>query len=216
MVAELASCHEGNKHLAAEMVRQLAGHADIVKLQFGHRRDDPLRYVGREFAEYARGAADFYGCELMASIFSDEGLDLARHLGMQRYKIAHQTFLDESKTGLVSQIIADGRETFISRHVSPTERPSNVRWIFVHPKYPADPEDGMPDWFDDFYGYSSHLRGPEACVLAAARGAQYLEAHVTLNKASQSLRDHAFALSPAEFADMARHARAVSRLLEAM
>ncbi len=216
-VAEIGSMHKGSPALACEMARaaQEAG-ADILKMQLGHDPADKLRYVGREFAALVALYCERIGIEYMASIFSPEGLDVAQHVAMKRYKIAHQKS-DDWK--LVFPIVADGKETFISytkRAMVPTARP-NERAIFTTDTYPTLPWDlKMPESFGEFWhGYSDHTHGIGACLLAVARGANYIEKHFTLDKTDLSVRDTPLSASPAEFAELVRLGRQIEQVRDA-
>lgn len=217
LVAECGSMHEGNRDLACEMIRLAkAAGCDIAKFQFGHDPADRLRRIPPSFAEHIKRYADCIGIELMASIFSQDGLNLAREIGMPRYKIAHQVNMGAPEQILVRDILSDGKETFVSGF--PIRKEPNARGIWVVPKYPAYPwEIGMPDRFiaTGWYGYSDHSHGPAACLVAAARNAQYIEKHFTLNKASQTIRDNAFSASPEEMAELVCNARQINALVEA-
>jgi sialic acid synthase SpsE len=206
--------HKGSVALACEMARQCkeAG-ADILKMQFGHDPKDPLRYVGPEFAETVARYCAGIGLELMASLFSPEGLALARTVKMQRYKIAHQKVGD---LVLVNAILSDKKETFMSftRRADIGRLPAHARMIFCTEAYPTYPWDlKMPENFGGvWYGYSDHTHGPAACLLAVARGAQYIERHVCLGKDDLSVRDTAFSSTPGELAELIRIGRGIERI----
>ena len=138
---------------------------------------------------------------VMASIWSMEGLETARSVDMKRYKIAHQIDIDDP---IVDEIVSDIKETFWSGQKGTR---SIIKGIFCTKGYPSYPPVEMPDEFDEYYGYSSHMHGFEDALEAVSRGAQYIEKHVTLNKADTSLRDNAFALSFEEFGNMVTLAR---------
>ena len=64
-----------------------------------------------------------------------------------------------------------------------------------------------------YFGYSDHCSGIEACLLAIARGAQFIEKHLTLNKTSQVIRDHVLSATPDEFARLTSTGDALARLV---
>ena len=209
-VAEIGSNHKGVMAIAHEMIRQsaLAG-ADIAKFQF---RDphDPIRGMPMHNATQLADWCDHYGIEFMASIFSFEALELAKSVGMNRYKIAYQM----KNSGLAGAIMREGKETFASG----IENNQNVRGIACVSCYPTYPRDmWMPDSFGDkpgeFYGYSSHMHGISDAILACARGARYIEKHVTLNKTEMTIKDNHFALSFEEFQAMAFIGMEMARLI---
>ena len=208
-VAEIGSAHNGSKAQAFEMIRQakLAG-ATIAKFQFGWTDDAQFKYTGayrdvRYIDEWAEDLAQWckhFDIELMASIWSMEGLEVARKVGMKRYKLAHQ--MDD--VWLITEMAKDNKETFWS---NPPKGQGNYRDLFCsenYPQYPDPLDNWMWDEIERHYGYSSHMHGYADALIAVARGAQYIEKHVTLNKADVALRDNAFALSFEEFGEMTR------------
>lgn len=209
--AEIGSNHKGILSLAFEMIRQakLAG-ADIAKFQL-LKPDDPIR--GMPFRNIDRLVewCDHFEIEFLASVFSHNAIELAESVDMKRYKIAYITAVE--RPDIVQAVAALGKETFISHG---GHGYNNFRRLFVVAEYPTYPDDVMIPHFSEtgmWYGYSSHAHGYADALIAVARGAQYIEKHVTLDKTEESIRDNAFALSFEEFADMARIGRAMARLL---
>jgi N,N'-diacetyllegionaminate synthase len=213
-VAEMGSQHKGNVSLACEYARVFkeAG-ADILKMQFGHSVGDPIRYVSADMAETMQRYCLSIGLELMASIFSPDGLALARHVGMKRYKVAHQM---EAENVLIKTVLEDGKETFISHvgRLQPfTATYKNLRNVFTTDTYPTYPWAlQVPADFSNWYGYSDHTHGVGACLLAVARGARYIEKHVCLDKTDLWTKDTSFSATPAEFAELVRLGREIERV----
>lgn len=208
-VAELGSLHKQHLGLACEMVRQaaLAG-AGLVKIQLGHDPADPVRSVSAGLAFGLRDYCKYLGVELFASIFSNEGLALAQDLGLKRYKIAAGKAGDRQ---LVERVLTDAKPVYISagRDVIEAAWGGRVDYaypIFCVPKYPTWPwEQALPAKFGkEWWGYSDHLHGIGGCLLAAARGARYIEAHFTLDKMDLWTKDSAFAKTPGEFEQMVK------------
>ncbi|MHA2070123.1 MAG: hypothetical protein ACXABY_37630 [Candidatus Thorarchaeota archaeon] len=87
-VAEVGSGHKANASLAYELIRQsaLAG-ADIVKFQLGHYGGSgAVQYMRRwptGRAEFLMKSCRYEGIEFMASIFSTEGLEVAKKIGQK-------------------------------------------------------------------------------------------------------------------------------------
>jgi N,N'-diacetyllegionaminate synthase len=225
-VAEIGLNHDGNFDLAYELIRQAkeAG-ADIAKFQFGWRnKPDEINHIDHARARQLREWCDYWGIEMMASVITEEALELAREIGLGRYKIASRTVNDNPD--LCQAILADGRETFVSLGMwdgttfpfgAPTDR---LRYVYCRSKYPTYPEDltGMPPSFSTagWYGYSDHQHGIEACLLAVSRGAAYIEKHLTLNRTSKVIRDHVLSATPPQFAELTRHGAAIGRLVAAI
>jgi N,N'-diacetyllegionaminate synthase len=232
--AEIGSMHKGNKDLAYELIRQAAqAGATIAKFQFGWTEDaqlamglkpNPVRFVD-EWADDLVDWCYFFDIELMASVWSLDGLEVARRT-TERYKIAAQKAGDYE---LCNAIYADKRNTFVSldRHSPHAEyhmAQENARLIWCKSKYPTYPEDiattdnypGMPNFIDtNWTGYSDHMHGIEPCLLAVARGAQYIEKHFCLDKTDLTVRDTVFSATPDEFAEMVRIGNGIRRLLDA-
>lgn len=223
--AEIGLNHDGNFDLAYEMIKQakMAG-ADIAKFQFGWRnKPDEINFIDEKRAEELMAWCEYWDIEMMASIITEDALDLAHHIKLKRYKIASRTVID--KPELCEQILSEGRETFVSLGMwdekeFPFGQPDNkkLRYIFCRSKYPSYPQDmiGMPENFDatGYYGYSDHLHGTEGCLLAIARGAQFIEKHFTLNRTSKVIRDHVLSSTPQEFRQLTELGRPLSKLVE--
>ena len=218
-VAEIGSNHEGNPHLACEMIRQAANAgASIAKFQFGWTQEAQegqgktylkLRHIDRDFAHQIADYCKDVNIELMASIWSEEGLETSRAVDVRRYKIAYQKRNDGE---LLSKVLGQRRQTFVS---GGTWSEMTVP-IWCVSKYPTYAEDlVMPAKFGVWYGYSDHHHGIGACLLAVARGAMYVEKHFTLNKASQTIRDNAFSATPEEFAELVRVGHELERVRDA-
>jgi sialic acid synthase SpsE len=224
-IAEIGLNHDGNFDLAYEMIKQakLAG-ADIVKFQFGWRnKPDEINFIDEKRAEELKAWCDYWDIEMMASIITEEALELAHYIQPKRYKIASRTVID--KPELCERILSEGKETFVSlgmwdKKEFPFGKPDSekLRYIYCRSKYPCYPQDmiGMPDKFDTngYYGYSDHLHGIEGCLLAIARGAQFIEKHFTLNRTSKVIRDHVLSATPPEFRQLTELGRPLTKLVE--
>jgi sialic acid synthase SpsE len=223
--AEIGLNHDGNFELIYEMIRQakLAG-ADVVKFQFGWRnKPDEINHFDYERVSRLKDWCDYWEVELLASIFTEEALDLAHHIRLERYKIASRTVLDNPQ--LCKRILSEGKETFVSvgmwdKEEFPFGPPDGqtLRYIYCRSKYPTYPQDmvNMPAYFtaSNYYGYSDHLQGIEGCLLAIARGAQYVEKHFTLNKNSKVIRDHVLSATPDEFRQLTELGKPLGRLVK--
>jgi sialic acid synthase SpsE len=223
-VAEIGLNHDGNFDLAYELIKEakLAG-ADIAKFQFGWRdKPEEINHIDHQRAEQLKRWCDYWDIEMMASIITEDALDLVHHINLKRYKIASRTVVD--KPELCKRILSEGKETFVSLGFwqgqgFPFESPDGqrLRYIYCRSKYPCYPEDlaEMPETFNPkaYFGYSDHLHGIEACLLAIARGARFIEKHLTLNKTSKVIRDHVLSATPAEFRQLTTLGRALSKLV---
>lgn len=224
-VAEIGLNYDGNLDLAYELIRQakLAG-ADIAKFQFGWRSEPgEINHMNAERATRLKSWCDYVGIEMLASIFTEEALGWAHHINLGRYKIASRTVVDDP--ALCKRILAEGKPTYVSlgmweREGFPFGDPdgTNLHYLYCRSKYPTAPQDliDMPECFEPqgYYGYSDHFQGIEACLLAIARGAQYIEKHFTLNKTSQVIRDHVVSTTPEELSQLARLGKPLARLVQ--
>lgn len=225
LVAEIGLNHDGNWDLAYELIRQakIAG-ADVAKFQFGWRsKPDEMNHIDSERAAKLKASCDSLGIELMASVFTEEALKLAQDLDLVRYKIASRTVVDNPR--LCERVLAEGKPTYVSLGMwdspgFPFGNPDGkiLHYIYCRSKYPTVPEDlaGMPRRFEPggYYGYSDHLVGLEACLLAISRGAQYIEKHFTLNKTSQVIRDHVLSATPSEFKQLVELGKPLANIVE--
>lgn len=219
-VAEIGSAHGGDKSLAFELIRQakLAG-ATIAKFQFGWTKEAQLKYAGNykdfryvdDWAQDLKAWCDHFDIELMASIWSMEGLETARSVEMDRYKIAYK--MDDYD--LVDEMVKDEKQL-----ISSNPNITGVYRLACVPEYPTYPNQlgwkgytGISSYFNGLYGYSSHMHGIADALIAVSRGAQYIEKHITLNKADKTIRDNSFALLPEEFAEMVRIGNEIARLV---
>jgi len=225
LVAEIGLNHDGNWDLACELIRlaKWAG-ADIAKFQLGWRsKPDEMNHIDYDRGMKLKAACASTGVEFMASLFTEDALKLAHDLELERYKIASRTVVDDPR--LCERILAEGKPTYVSLGMwggkgFPFGNPDGkvLHYIFCRSKYPTTAKDlaDMPRQFGHhgYFGYSDHLLGTEACLLAIARGARYVEKHFTINKASQVIRDHVLSASPGEFKELAEIGRPLAQLVE--
>ncbi len=225
IIAEIGLNYDGNFNLAYELIRQAkwAG-ADIAKFQFGWRgKPDEMNYINEERALQLKSWCDDVGIEMLASIFTEEALELAQSISLKRYKIASRTVIDNPD--LCKRILSEGKETFVSMGMWDQEQfplgppdGKTLRYLYCRSKYPTAPNDlkELPKRFtsEEYFGYSDHLQGIEACLLAIARGAQVIEKHFTLNKTSQVIRDHVLSATPEEFRQLTETGRPLANLVK--
>jgi sialic acid synthase SpsE len=223
--AEIGLNHDGNFDLAYELIRQakLSG-ADIAKFQLGWRaQPGEMNQIDLERCRQLKAWCESFGVEFMASIFTEEAFAVAREVDPARYKIASRTV--EDNPDLCRRILREGKETYVSLGMwdgpawplgAPSER---LRYLYCRSKYPAYPRDmaALPAHFapDGWFGYSDHMHGVGGCLLAISRGAQYIEKHFTLNKASSVIRDHVLSATPEEFRQLTTLGREINGILAA-
>ena len=214
-VAEIGSAHGGDRSLAFELIRQakMAG-ATIAKFQLGWTEEAQMKYAGNinpirnidDWAGQLKEWCDHFDIEFMASVWDEPGVEIVKSLGLKRVKLASQVFFDDSEETMQLVMAVDelGIETFQSGDN-----------IWVVPEYPVYPSSFYTKNFGDgtWFGYSSHMHGIADALIAVARGAKYIEKHVTLNKADSSLRDNSFALDFGEFKQMVEIGNEIARLV---
>lgn len=223
IAAEIGMNHDGNMALAQEMIRRAkqAG-ADIAKFQFGWRaKPGEINAISPDDAQILRRWCDYAGIEMLASVITEEGFELAKCASLDAYKIASRTVVDAPD--LCRRVLDTGKPTYVSLGMWkgadwPFGPPrNNLRYIYCVSRYPTAPWEmkGMPERFgeDGYHGYSDHGLGIEGCVLAVARGAEYVEKHFTLDKTSQVIRDHVLSADPEELDLLVRTCRPLSRLV---
>lgn len=232
IIAEIGINHNGNIHLAHEMVRQarIAG-ADIAKFQFydpykifgpngSHPNGEALAQAltvqfGFDEARQLKTWCDQEDIEFMASAFDLERFGWMQTLGVRRHKIASRSVQDRE---LCKRILDTGQECFVSLgfwdgNGAPYSH-ANARYLYCVPKYPCPVEDiRMPRVFADsiYRGLSDHAIGIEASLVAIGRGARIVEKHFTLNKGLPG-PDHICSATPDELTELVRLARLMERL----
>lgn len=158
--------------------------------------------------DYARSL----GLVPFSAPFDPEAADFLETLGVDRYKIASFEIVD---LPLIRHVAAKGKPMILSAGMA-TEAEIHraaqatgacaVTLLACVSEYPGRPQDTNLDataamseiyWWTD-WGLSDHSRGIGVGCAAAARGASYIEKHLTLSRADGGL-DAGFSLEPAEF-----------------
>jgi len=205
-IAEIGMNADGNFDLNYELIRQasLSG-ASIAKFQLGWRSSkEDINFIDEKRLSLLIEWCEYHQIEFMASIISRDAYNLIREFDVKRYKVASRTLIDDFQ--LSNDIVSEGKEVFVSlgmwdQGLMPFDLP-NVRYLYCKSSYPTrlnDLVDFPMSFGKDFFGYSDHFMGIEACLLALSRGARVIEKHFTLNKSSTVIRDHALSATPDEF-----------------
>lgn len=227
LIAEIGLNHEGNPHLARELIRAAKrSGADVAKFQFGWRdRPGEINHIDADLAMELKRWCDYWEIEMMASIITREAFELARVIDPRRYKIASRTVVEDPE--LVEIVLGEGKETFVSLGWWEDDRfpygepDDQLRYLYCVSRYPTHPEalTEMPEefWEGGYYGYSDHMLGMEGCLMAISRGAQVVEKHFTLDKTIQSVHgDHVLSATPEEFRVLDEVGRPLGRLAATM
>jgi N-acetylneuraminate synthase/N,N'-diacetyllegionaminate synthase len=233
IIAEIGINHNGNIHLAHELIRQakICG-ADVAKFQFY----DPEKIFGPngtypdkknyefaltvqfnyEQAKVLKKWCDEEGIEFMASVFDIERLEWAESLKVKRHKIASRAVQDKE---LCNKIFKTKKEAFISLGFwDKKETPykyERAKYLYCVPKYPCAPEElKLPTSFLNsvYQGFSDHTMGIEAVLVAVSRGATVIEKHFTLSKGLVG-PDHVCSMTPKELKDLSKYAGDIEKFL---
>jgi N-acetylneuraminate synthase/N,N'-diacetyllegionaminate synthase len=232
IIAEIGINHNGNIHLAHELIRQakLSG-ADVAKFQFydpyrifgpdgSHPNGEALAQAltvqfGFDEARQLKAWCDQESIEFMASVFDLERFAWVESLGVRRHKIASRVVGNRE---LCDRMLATGLETFVSLGFWSGDGPPfaapNARYLYCVPQYPCPYEAvALPRAFPDtiYTGFSDHTIGIEASLVAAGRGARVIEKHFTLNKGLPG-PDHICSATPDELAELSRLSRLMEKL----
>ena len=182
-IAEIGMNADGSFDRNYELIKQakLAG-ADIAKFQLGWRdAKEDINFIDLLRLKQLIVWCKQFEIEFMASIINRNAFNLVRKVKVNSYKIASRTFKDDIQ--LCSDIIKEGKITYASLGMwSKKNFPfnkRNVKYLYCVSKYPTYYKDlkNFPVNFKKYYGYSDHLIGNEACILAASRGAKIIEKH---------------------------------------
>ena len=191
--------------------------ADIAKFQLGWRDDQSdINYLDHKRVKMLFEWGKKYKIEIMFSIIKPYAFEIIKKFKIKRYKIASRTVIEYPN--LVKKILKEKKETFISlgwwkKNYFPFKN-SNAKYLFCVSNYPTIHSDliKMPKKFNNYFGYSDHVIGLEACFMAISRGANLVEKHFTLNKDSKVIRDHALSATPDEFKILVDQGRKIYEL----
>lgn len=239
VIAEIGENHLGDLERAARMVAAAAAAgADCVKFQSYRGRDvaddDPEkdwfeRVELSDEAHYAlREHARRHGVEFLSSPFTlERARFLLEELGLTKIKIASSEMLNYP---LLDYVNARAQTVFLSTGMSTLEEVDRAlarlkrvpeRYV-LHcvTQYPAEPGElnlrvirTLQTVFADCrVGYSDHSLGIDACLAAAACGAQVIEKHFTLDKTLPGT-DHVLSVTPDELRELVTRLRRLETML---
>jgi len=242
IIAEIGINHNGNIHLAHELIRQAAMcGADVAKFQaysvdslFGPYGEDPNPeiYAGVKPLELNKDQfvqikkwCDYYDIEFMCSVFDEERLGWAEDLGVKRHKIASR--VSKLNHSLAEKMVATGKECLMSMGMGGKgfegRYNDQLRHLYCVSEYPTEFSSlDMPDRFIGmlstfssefaYDGFSDHTLGIEASLVAVGRGAQIIEKHFTLDKSAEGF-DHICSIVPSELADLVKYSKLMSKVM---
>lgn len=231
IAAEIGINHNGDINLAHEMIRQAAiSGADLVKFQLYEPKilfaDEPHLIEEGErcsikYDDFNR-ILDWCHEEQIKpffSVFDETRLEWTEEAGIDCYKLASRSIL---KTPEFSRKVAAlGKETYAALGMASLEHAKallgdmpNVKFLYCVSKYPAQFSDyfGQPKNYkdSDYYGISDHTHGIETSLVAAGRGASFIEKHFTLSKTMDG-SDHKCSITPDELSDLVKYSKLMSK-----
>ena len=217
-IAEIGMNADGNFDRNYELIKQakFAG-ADIAKFQLGWRdTKEDINFLDLKRIKQLITWCKQFEIEFMVSLINRNAFNLIKKVNVNSYKIASRTFKDD--INLCNDIIKTGKNTYASLGMWNKQKfpfnKKNIKYLFCVSKYPTYYKDlkNFPLNFKKYYGYSDHLIGNEACILAASRGANIIEKHFTLNKSSNVIRDHLLSATPIEFRELVQICKSVYQI----
>lgn len=202
IISEIGVNHNGDFRLIEELIRQSSiGGADFAKFQLYNSKrvfGDDSRSKNEftfEQVKTIKNICDSYNIEFFASVFDEEKLDWCLQLEVKHLKIASRTVIKEKE--LSNLIIRTGIKTFVSLGQWKEENlpfmNENVYYLNCISKYPTSILDlknsDYKKYDNKVIGLSDHSYGIANCLYHVSLGANVIEKHFTLNKASQG-NDH--------------------------
>ena len=231
IVAEVGINHNGDIDLCHEMIRQAAiSGADMVKFQLYEPKilfaDEPhlIEEGERCSIKYDDFCRILEWCQEEAidpffSVFDETRLKWTEDVGTSCYKLASRSVI---KTPKFARMVAElGRDTYVSLGMSSMSNAQellgdlpNVKFLYCVSKYPAQ----FSDYFEQpvnyrdsqYFGISDHTHGIETSLVAAGRGAQFIEKHFTLSKTMEG-SDHKCSITPDELSDLVKYSRLMKK-----
>jgi len=208
-IAEIGMNYNGNFSLAYELIKQAKySGADIAKFQLGWR-DKPgeINQLDHKKVLQLIKWCDEFKIEPMFSIISDNAYKIIKKIKIKKIKIASRSL--KYDFNLVKKMIKENKkkEFIISLGMWNKKKlpfkGKNIKYLWCCSKYPTFSEDlkKLPKKFSikNYFGYSDHAIGIDACLIAISRGAEVVEKHFTLDKSDNTIRDHALSATPSEF-----------------
>jgi sialic acid synthase SpsE len=236
VIAEAGSNHDQSLDKARRLIDVAAqAKCDAVKFQLFdsdalYSRDHP-NYALFKSVELSpdwlaplKTHVESHGLAFFASVFDHRSADRMEAVGVPAYKIASS---ETTKLDLLAHIAAKGKPLLLStgmcdlvdvmEAVACCDRNGNdavalMQCTAVYPVQPGDANLAVMDVFRSYFkcpvGYSDHVLGTTIAVAAAARNADVIEKHITLDRTSPG-PDHFYAIEPQELVEMVRQLREV-------
>lgn len=239
VIAEVGINHGGNEAVAEEMLRTAAAAgADAVKLQtvdadesYAPGTASYAEFKGKELSYEAhvrlRQIAEALGVVLFTTPADFPSLALSEAVGLPALKISSGLM---TNLPLLRRAAGTGRPLILStgmaeiedidRAIETVRQTGCTGYAILQctSLYPAPAEtlnlramEVLRERYACPVGYSDHHDGVLACVAAVAIGADVIEKHFTLDRATPGA-DHSLSIEPDEFARMVAEIRAVEAM----
>lgn len=205
IIAEIASCHNGNVELAKKMIREAAGTGvDIVKFQSWQSKNvddsdpDKKRYESLELSDEAhyilKKECKKNGVEFLTTCYDSGRIDFLKNLGINKIKVAstdlkHFNFLKKLRDNFEEIIVSTGMSTkeeiLKAIDILKSGKYTIMHCVSVYPCPLKKANLKKLLWLKtiaDSVGYSDHVQGAEASVFALGMGVDYIEKHFTLDR----------------------------------
>lgn len=190
-----------------------------------------IKALELSYSEFAglKTYAESIGIDFLSTPDDEDSLDfLAEELRLPWIKIGsgevtNLPFLRRIAAKQKPLILSTGMSTLgeVERAVRVLREITSQELVLLHctTNYPCPPEEvnlramlTLKQAFNLRVGYSDHTIGSEVPVAAVALGAEFIEKHLTLDKAMDG-PDHRASLDPIEFAAMVRQIRAIEKAM---
>ena len=190
IICELHPQHRGSMNELQSMILQCKMFGgDFVKLQLYNtlnlHGDTKRAHLEISFEELKliKSYCDNLSVDLFCSVFDEERIDWCTELDFKYIKIASRCFEDEK---LVKKALETKKIVFISNGFNKNDfryGDNMFRYFYCTPEYPTTLNNiTIPDFLDNYCGFSDHSLGLTACKIAITKGAKFIEKHFTLNK----------------------------------
>jgi N,N'-diacetyllegionaminate synthase len=210
IIAEMASCHNGDIELAKKMIRRAKGcGVDIVKFQSWQSKnvldDDPdkNRYASLELSDemhhILKEECAKAGVEFLTTCYDEGRISFLKELGLKKIKVAsidlkHFDFLKKLRKNFDEVIVSTGMSTKeeIKKAIAILKEGefTIMHCVSVYPTPPEKANMRKLLWLKNItphVGYSDHTQGIEAPIYAIGMGVKYIEKHFTLDRGTPQL-----------------------------
>lgn len=203
IVAEIGQNFCGDIALAKFLISEAkVGGAKLAKFQlydsvkgYGYTQPEELnKGQAVELFNYGKEI----GIGVFFSVFDLKRIEWCEEIGVEYYKLAYS---QRNNHELISAIQKTGKTWF----------GSGID-LYCIPKYPAELSDlrfDRVDFKENWYGYSDHTVGLDACKIAIARGAQVIEKHFAIDHKTGV--DAPWSMTPAELTELVEWERIVKQ-----